>query len=187
MPFHLFFFSGGRSIKENVRVNRAIRSPQIRLINDEGVMLGVTPIHEALKMTEERGYDLVEVASNVVPPVCRMMDFGQYKYELTKKQKEAKKKQKIIKLKEVKVRPKTDEGDLQTKSNQIRKFLEEGDKVKVTVFFRGRERAHMDMGYKVVIRMKEILADDLCIEKDVSVEGNTLSMILQPPKKTTKT
>ncbi len=160
-----------------------IRVPQVRLIDETGEMVGVVPIQEALRMTEERGYDLVEVASGANPPVCKMMDFGQFKYEMTKKAKEAKKKQKVIKLKEVKVRPKTDEGDLQTKCNQIRQFIEEGDKVKVSVFFKGRERAHMDLGFKVVVRMKEILSEDVGIEKDASIEGNTITMILQQPKK----
>jgi len=155
----------------------------VRLIDDTGTMVGVTTVQEALKLSEERGYDLVEVASSASPPVCRMMDFGQYKYEMAKKLKEAKKKQKIIKLKEVKVRPKTDEGDLQTKCNQIRRFLEDGDKVKVSVFFKGRERVHMEVGFKVVDRMKVILAEDVSIEKDAAMEGNTLTMILQHPKK----
>lgn len=174
---------GGSHIKENIRVNRAIRSAQVRLIDEEGVMLGVFPTTEAFRMCEERGHDLVEVASTANPPVCRMMDFGQYKYELAKKQKEAKKKQKIIRLKEVKVRPKTDEGDLQTKCNAIRRFVSEGDKVKVSVFFKGRERAHMDVGFKVLERMKIILGDEILIEKDASREGNTLTMVLQHPKK----
>jgi len=135
-----------------------IRVPQVRLIDDTGAMVGVILTQDALKMAEERSLDLVEVASTASPPVCRMMDFGQYKYEITKKLKEAKKKQKITKLKEVKVRPKTDEGDLQTKCNRIRDFLGDGDKVKVSVFFKGRERAHMGIGFKVVERMKVILS-----------------------------
>jgi translation initiation factor IF-3 len=171
------------SIKGNVRVNRRIRVPQVRLVDEEGTMLGVVATNEAMQMAEERGFDLVEVASNANPPVCKLMDFGQYKYELTKKAKEAKKKQKVIKLKEVKVRPKTDEGDLQTKCNRIRKFLDDGDKVKVSVFFRGRERAHLYIGFKVVDRMKEILGDDAEIEKDASKEGNTITMILHRTKK----
>lgn len=179
----IFYFFGGMSIKGNVRVNRRIRVPQVRLVDEEGEMLGVVPTNEAVQMAEERGYDLVEVAPNANPPVCRLMDFGQYKYELTKKAKEAKKKQKVIRLKEVKVRPKTDEGDLQTKCNHIRKFLEEGDKVKVSVFFRGRERAHLEVGFKVIERMKEILGDDADIEKDAAQEGNTISMILYRNKK----
>ncbi|MBI3038648.1 translation initiation factor IF-3 [bacterium] len=102
---------------------------------------------------------------------------------MTKKKKEAKKKQRVIKLKEIKVRPKTDEGDLQTKCNQIKHFTKEGDKVKVSVFFKGRERAHLEIGTKVIERMKTILGEEVSIEKDVAFEGNTLSMILQPPKK----
>ncbi len=146
-------------------------------------MVGVVPTLEAVKLSEERGYDLVEVAGNVIPPVCRMMDFGKYKYELQKKLRESKKKQKVIQLKEVKVRPKTDEGDLQTKCTHIRKFLEDGDKVKVSVFFKGRERAHMEVGYKVLDRMKEILKDEIAFEKEAGQEGNTLNMILIKPKK----
>lgn len=171
------------SIKGNVRVNRRIRVPQVRLVDEEGNMHGVVSTDEALKMADDRGYDLVEVAPTASPPVCRLMDFGQYKYEVAKKAKEAKKKQKIIKLKEVKVRPKTDEGDLQTKCNNIRKFLDDGDKVKVTVFFRGRERAHMEVGYKVTDRMKEILGEDAELEKDASREGNSITMILYRTKK----
>lgn len=170
------------SIKGNVRINRKIRVPEVRLVDEESNMLGVVPTNEAVQMAEERGFDLVEVAPNAKPPVCKLMDFGQYKYELTKKAKEAKKKQRVIKLKEVKVRPKTDEGDLQTKCNRIRKILDDGDKVKVSVFFRGRERAHMDVGYRVTDRMKEILGDDAEIEKDASREGNTITMILHRNK-----
>lgn len=146
-------------------------------------MVGVIATADAVQMAEEKGLDLVEVAPAANPPVCRLMDFGQYKYELTKKAKEAKKKQKVIKLKEVKVRPKTDEGDLQTKCNNIRKFLDEGDKVKVSVSFRGRERAHMEVGFKVVNRMKVILGEDAEIEKDASQEGNAITMILFNAKK----
>lgn len=171
------------SIKGIVRVNRRIKVPQVRLVNEEGAMIGIFSTDEAIQIAEEKGYDLVEVAPNANPPVCRLMDFGQYKYEMAKKAKEAKKKQKIIKLKEVKVRPKTDEGDLQTKCNQIRKFLNNGDKVKVTVFFKGRERAHLDIGFKVIDRMKEILGDEADIEKDAVQEGSSISMILYRHKK----
>ncbi len=179
-PFSLF---GGNGIKTNVRINNRIRVPQVRLVDDEGEMLGLVATSQALQMAEEKGLDLVEVAPKAAPPVCRLMDFGQYKYELAKKAKEAKKKQKVIKLKEVKVRPKTDEGDLQTKCNRIRKFLDDGDKVKVSVFFRGRERAHMDVGFKVIDRMKEILGEDAEIEKDAAKEGHTITMILFRTKK----
>ncbi|HNX76222.1 MAG TPA: translation initiation factor IF-3 [Candidatus Rifleibacterium sp.] len=166
------------SIKGTVRINRRIRVPQVRLVDENGGMVGVVNTSDAVVMAEERGFDLVEVAPAANPPVCRLMDFGQYKYELTKKAKEAKKKQKVIKLKEVKVRPKTDEGDLQTKCNNIKKFLDEGDKVKVSVSFRGRERAHIEVGYKVVERMKVILGEDADIEKDAAQEGNAITMIL---------
>ena len=172
-------------IKATVRINRKIRVPQVRLVDEQGVMVGIVPINDAVQMAEERGYDLVEVAPGANPPVCRLMDFGQYKYELAKKAKDAKKKQKVIKLKEIKVRPKTDEGDLQTKCNAIKKFLEDGDKVKISVAFRGREKAHMEVGYKVVERMKEILGEDADIERDAAQEGSAITMILfrQPKKK----
>jgi len=179
----IFYFSGGKSIKGTVRINRRIRVPQVRLVDENGGMVGVVNTLDAVQMAEERGYDLVEVAPAANPPVCRLMDFGQYKYELAKKAKEAKKKQKVIKLKEVKVRPKTDEGDLQTKCNSIRKFLEEGDKVKVSVSFRGRERAHIEVGYKVIERMKVILGEDADIEKDAAQEGNAITMILYRTRK----
>jgi translation initiation factor IF-3 len=181
MEWHLaapFFIFGGKSIKGTVRINRKIRVPQVRLVDESGALVGVIDTSAAVQMAEERGYDLVEVAPGANPPVCRLMDFGQYKYELTKKAKEAKKKQKVIKLKEVKVRPKTDEGDLQTKCNAIRKFLDDGDKVKVSVAFRGRERAHMEVGFKVVERMKQILGEDAEIERDACTEGNAITMIL---------
>lgn len=173
-----FLFPGGKCIKSNVRINKRIRVPEVRLVDDDGEMVGVVPTQEAMRMAEEKGLDLVEVAATARPPVCKLMDFGQYKYELTKKAKEAKKNQKIVKIKEIKVRPKTDEGDLQTKCNRIKKFLGDGDKVKVSVFFRGRERAHMEVGFKVINRMKEILGDDADIEKDASREGHTITMIL---------
>lgn len=166
------------NIKSSVRVNNRIRVPEVRLVDDEGNMVGVVKTEEAIRMAEEKGLDLVEVASTAHPPVCKLMDFGQYKYELTKKAKEAKKKQRIVKVKEIKVRPKTDEGDLQTKCNRIRTFLGNGDKVKVSVFFRGRERAHMEVGFKVINRMKEILGDEVDIEKDAAREGHTITMIL---------
>lgn len=179
----IFIFFGGMSIKGNVRVNRRIRVPQVRLVDEEGNMVGIVPTNQAMQMADERGFDLVEVAPKARPPVCKLMDFGQYKYELTKKAKEAKKKQKVIKLKEVKVRPKTDEGDLQTKCNRIRKFLGDGDKVKVSVFFRGRERAHTEIGYKVIDRMIEILGEDADIEKPAAKEGHCITMILYRAKK----
>ena len=175
--------SGPIALQKAQRVNEEINAPVVRLVGLDGEQLGVMSVRAALALADEAGVDLVEIAPMAQPPVCRMMDFGQFKYELTKKQKEAKKKQKVIKLKEVKVRPKTDEGDLQTKCNRIRDFLGDGDKVKVSVFFKGRERAHMEIGFKVVERMKVILGEEAGIEKDAAIEGNTITMILQNPKK----
>ena len=181
--FFIYTF-GGKSIKESVRVNRRIRVPQVRLVDDQGAMVGIVATSDAVKMAEERGYDLVEVSPNASPPVCRLMDYGQFRYELAKRAKDARKKQKVIKIKEVKVRPKTDEGDLKTKCNAIKRFLDNGDKVKVSVTFRGRERAHMNVGFTVIEKMKEMLDENDAIEKDASQEGNTITMILyRSPKK----
>lgn len=163
-------------------MNLAIRVPLVRLVDEKGAQVGVVPIQEALRMCDERGFDLVEVAPGANPPVCRLLDFGKFKYEQSKRVKEAKKKQKVIQLKEVKVRPKTDEGDLQTKCRKIREFVEEGDKVKVMVFFRGREHAHHEIGHKVLTRMKDILGDSVYIERDAALDGKQLIMILAPPR-----
>ncbi len=173
---------GGRHIKEKLRINLAIRVPLVRLVDENGAQVGVVPIQEALKMSDERGFDLVEVAAGANPPVCRLLDFGKFKYEQSKRVKEAKKKQKVVQIKEVKVRPKTDEGDLQTKCRKIREFIADGDKVKVAVFFRGREHAHHEVGFKVLNRMKEILGAEVSIERDAALDGKVMVMILIPPR-----
>lgn len=139
---------------------------------------------EAVAMAMEKGLDLVEVAPNAKPPVCRVMDFGKYKYEQSKKQQEARKKQTVIQLKEIKLRPKTDEHDFNTKLKHIRRFLEAGDRCKVTVFFRGREIVHKDRGMTMLQRVVEILKDEAKVEQSPQAEGRTLSMLLSPaPKK----
>lgn len=165
-----------------MRINLAIRVPLVRLVDEKGAQVGVVPIQEALRLSDERGFDLVEVAPQANPPVCRLLDFGKYKYEMSKRTKDARKKQKIIHLKEIKVRPKTDEGDLQTKCKRIIEFVSKGDKVKVSVFFRGREHAHTEIGHKVLNRMKEILGTQVGIERDAAMDGKVLMMILVPPK-----
>jgi translation initiation factor IF-3 len=155
----------------------------VRLIDEDGTQIGVVSIREALTMAEERGLDLVEVAPNAVPPVCRVMDYGKFRYEQTKKEREARKHQKQIELKEVRLKPKTDDHDLGVKSRQARKFLLSGDKVKFTVKFRGREIFHPDIGIAMLEQMSEELRDIAIIEQKPLMEGRALSLMLAPNAK----
>ena len=157
-----------------------IRVREVRVISPEGEQLGILPIEEALALARERDLDLVEVAPNERPPVCRIMDFGKYKYQQAKRSQEAKKRQKVIQTKEVKMRPKTEEHDYQFKMRHARRFLEEGDKVKVTVLFRGREMDHIDLGQRLVDRMIMDCKDVSAIEQSPRMEGQTLSLVLMP-------
>lgn len=152
----------------------------MRLIGDDGEQLGVLPTMEAMRIATERGVDLVEVAPTSVPPVCKLMDFGKYKYEQTKKEREAKKNQKIVLLKEMRLRPKIGGGDLVTKTNLVQKFLGEGDKVKVTVVFRGRELAHPQLGRELLDTMVERLKGVAAVERAPLMEGKAMSMVLAP-------
>jgi len=166
--------------KQRINVNRDIRAKEVRVIDDEGNQLGILPLHRALAAADERGLDLVEVSPSAEPPVCKIMDYGRFKYEQTKKNQEAKKKQATVHLKEVKVRPKTDTHDLETKIKMIRRFLEKKDKVKVSVFFRGREIALSDKG-KDLLKMIAGETDDLAqVEFAPKFEGRYLFMILAP-------
>ncbi len=156
----------------------------MRVIADDGQQVGIIPTSEALRMAQERGLDLVEVAPGAEPPVCRIMDFGKFKYQQQKKQQEARKKQTVIQLKEIKVRPKTDEHDYQTKLKHIRRFLDAGDRCKVTVFFRGREIVHKDRGLTILSRIVEDLGELAKMEQEPKSEGRTMTMLLAPqPKK----
>ncbi|NMC48107.1 MAG: translation initiation factor IF-3 [Desulfovibrio sp.] len=166
------------------RCNHRIRAREVRVIADDGQQVGIIPTSEALRMAQERGLDLVEVAPGAEPPVCRIMDFGKFKYQQQKKQQEARKKQTVIQLKEIKVRPKTDEHDYQTKLKHIRRFLDAGDRCKVTVFFRGREIVHKDRGLTILSRIVEDLGELAKMEKEPKSEGRTMTMLLAPqPKK----
>ena len=141
-------------------------------------------MEEAISLAAEQGLDLVEVAPNAKPPVCRVMDFGKYKYQQQKKQQEARKKQTVVQLKEIKVRPKTDEHDFQTKVKHVRRFIESGDRCKVTVFFRGREIIHKDRGAAILNRVVEAVEDIAKVDQEPRSEGRTMSMLLSPlPKK----
>jgi translation initiation factor IF-3 len=157
-----------------------IRVKEVSLIGNDGEQLGVFQTQEALNMAEERDQDLVEVAPNSSPPVCRIMDYGKFKYQQSKRAHEAKKKQKIIHVKEVKLRPNTDQHDYDFKLKNAFRFLESGDKVKVLVFFRGREIVHRENGQKLLVRVAETLEDIAVVEQEAKQEGRTLCMIFAP-------
>ncbi len=161
-------------------MNEEIRVPQVRLIDADGEMIGVLPIREALARAAEAGLDLLEISPNAVPPVCKLTDFGKFKYEQQKKKNEAKKKQKVIEIKEIKMRPNIDDHDYGVKMRAMVAFLEEGDKVKVTLRFRGREMAHMDLGAKVLERVRTELDERAKVEQMPRVEGRQMVMVLTP-------
>jgi translation initiation factor IF-3 len=169
-----------KAIQKRVRINEQIRVPEVRLIGPDGQQVGVMPIKEALAQAAEAHLDLVEVAPQAAPPVCRIMDYGKFKYQQSKKQQEARRRQTIIQVKEIKVRPKIEEHDMGFKLKNTRRFLAEGDKVKISVIFRGREIAHTDRGYRILAQMAEALADVGGIEQDPKLEGRNLSMIVAP-------
>ncbi len=166
--------------KDRININREIRAKEVRVIDPDGNQIGVVPTIKALSTANEFGLDLVEISPNANPPVCKIMDYGRFKYEQTKKQQEAKKKQSSFQLKEIKVRPKTGDHDLQVKLGHIRKFLERKDKVKVTVIFRGREITLAQMGRDVLAKIAEETQDTAVVEQYPKFEGRTMMMILSP-------
>lgn len=155
----------------------------MRLIGIDGEQLGIVRAPEALAMAEENDVDLVEIAPNASPPVCRLMDYGKFKYQEQKRQQEAKAKQKVIQVKEVKFRPGTDEGDYQVKLRNLRRFIEDGDKAKVTLRFRGREMAHQELGMRVLERVRDDLEELCVVEAMPKLEGRQMVMVLAPRKK----
>ena len=163
-----------------------IRVREVSVIDDDGESLGTLPTEEALSLAQDRDMDLVEVAPTANPPVCRIMDYGKHKYKASKKAHEAKKKQKIIHLKEVKFRPNTDQHDFDFKLRNVHRFLENGDKAKVVIFFKGREIVHREFGMKVLQRVAEATEEDAVIEQQAKQEGRTLVMILAPKNSKTK-
>ncbi|MHC1741470.1 MAG: translation initiation factor IF-3 [Syntrophobacteraceae bacterium] len=167
-------------LEKQVNVNEKIRAPEVRVIGREGQQLGVIPIRKALELAALDELDLVEVAPNAEPPVCKIMDYGKFKYQQSKRTQEAKKKQTVIQVKEVKIRPKTDEHDLQTKIKHIKRFLAQRDKAKVTILFRGREIAYADQGMKVLERIQQELKDEVVVEQAPRMEGRNMIMILAP-------
>lgn len=155
----------------------------MRLIGLEGEQLGVYKTVDAIRLAEDNDVDLVEIAPNAVPPVCRMMDYGKFKYQEQKRQQEARAKQKVIQVKEVKFRPGTDEGDYQVKLRNLRRFIEDGDKAKVTLRFRGREMAHQELGMRVLERVRDDLEELCVVEAMPKLEGRQMVMVLAPKKK----
>jgi translation initiation factor IF-3 len=158
----------------------------VRLIDENGTQVGIVPLREALAMAEERGYDLVEVAPNAVPPVCRLLDYGKFRYEQSKKEREARRNQKQSELKQIRLMPKTDDHDVAVKANQARRFLLAGDKVKFNLRFRGREMAHPEIGRQMLDQIAEQLSDIAVIEQKPLMEGRVLSMLLAPTAKVLK-
>jgi translation initiation factor IF-3 len=152
----------------------------VRLIDDQGNQVGIVPTHQALTMAREKGLDLMEISPNAQPPVCKICDYGKFKYEKKKKEAEARKKQTVIKVKEVQLRPQTDEHDLNYKFKNIRTFLEEGDKAKITIMFRGREIAYSDQGYKIMRDLAKQMEDIAIVEAHPKLEGKKMIMILAP-------
>jgi len=164
------------------RINERIRVPQVRVIGDEGEQLGVMDIRDAIRAAREKGLDLVEVAATADPPVCRIIDFGKFQYEAKKKANEAKKKQVTITVKEVKFRPGTDDHDYSYRMKHAREWLEEGDKVKATIWFRGREMTHRELGARILERLEHDLIDVGEVEARPRMEGNQMFIILGPKK-----
>ncbi|GLK68764.1 translation initiation factor IF-3 [Hansschlegelia plantiphila] len=166
--------------KDGPRVNKEIRVLEVQLIDADGGNLGPTKINDALQAAEDAGLDLVEIAPNSVPPVCKLLDYGKYKYQNQKKAAEARKNQKIVEVKEIKMRPNIDDHDYDVKMKAMRRFFEEGDKVKVTLRFRGREMAHQDLGLKLLVKVREEVTTLAKVESDPSLEGRQMTMVLAP-------
>ncbi|WP_337998091.1 translation initiation factor IF-3 [Oleispirillum naphthae] len=172
--------AGAAPSREGPRVNEEITAQSIRLIDAEGEQVGVVSRDEALNRAFAAGLDLVEISPNAEPPVCKILDYGKFKYEIQKKRAEAKKKQKVIEIKEIKVRPNIDDNDYNIKMRSVRRFLEEGDKVKVTLRFRGRELAHQELGVKVLDRIRDEVADLAKVEQYPRMEGRQMIMVIAP-------
>ena len=163
-------------------INEQIRDKEVRVIGEDGEQLGIMSSKDALKLAEEAGVDLVKIAPTAKSPVCRIVDYGKFRYEQTRKEKEAKKKQKVTEVKEIRLSPNIDTNDLNTKTNAARKFLSKGDKVKVALRFRGREMAHMANSKHILDDFAEVLADIAVIDKAPKVEGRSMTMILSQKK-----
>lgn len=167
---------------KDLRTNKDIRSREVRLIDDEGEQKGIISLDDAIQMANDAGLDLVEVAPNANPPVCKILDYGKYKFEQEKKLKESRKKQKLVKMKEIRMQPKIEKHDLAFKAKHVKQFLNEGNKVKVTIRFRGRELAHTELGKVVLENVLKLLEDGFNVDRPPQMEGRFMSMILSPKK-----
>jgi translation initiation factor IF-3 len=166
--------------KDGPRVNQEIRSREVQLIDSSGENKGVVDFHTAMSLAETAGLDLVEISPNSTPPVCKILDFGKYKFQAQKKAAEARKKQKVVEVKEIKLRPMIDDHDYDVKMRSMKRFFEEGDKVKITLRFRGREMAHQELGYKLLNRVKEDTGPVAKVESEPRFEGRQMVMMLAP-------
>ena len=169
-----------RISKDGFRVNDEIKAREIRLVGETGEQLGIMSPRDALQIAAENGLDLVEVAPAAKPPVCKIMDVGRYKYEQSKREREARKKQHVISIKEVKLRPNIEDNDFQTKVRNAVRFLEEGDKVKVTIMFRGREMSHPELGRELLDRVADVVREQGSVERAAKLEGRNMSIIVTP-------
>lgn len=173
-----------KDIIKQLRINQMIRAQEVRLVGEKGEQLGIMPLSQAQETARKHDLDLVEVAPAAVPPVCRLLDYGKYKYQQAKKEQEIRKSQKVSLLREVRLRPKIGNHDFEAKSRTARKLLADGDKVKVTVLFRGREITHPELGYKLLQRMTETLNEEASMERQPIIEGKRMNIILTPVTKT---
>jgi len=176
--FNVFALGREDTTISELMINGQIRAKEVRVLGESGEQLGVMSIEEAMKLAEEAEVDLVQIAPNAQPPVCRIIDYGKFKYEQTRKEKEQRKKQKVIEIKEIRMSPNIDENDMNTKISSARKFLSKGDRVKVTIRFRGREMAHMNNSRYILDDFAKALEDVAVVEKPAKVEGRTLTMFL---------
>ena len=167
-------------IIKKLRVNERIKTREVRLVGEKGEQLGIMPLYQALEIARKHNLDLVEVAATATPPVCRLLDYGKYRYEQTKKEREARKSQRVSLLREVRLRPKIDNHDFEAKVRSARKLLDDGDKVKVTVMFRGREIIHPEIGWRLLQRISQSLREVASIDRQPLMEGKRMSLILSP-------
>jgi translation initiation factor IF-3 len=178
---HFTQTTGGiSSIIKKLRVNEAIKTRECRVVGDKGEQLGVMALYQALDLAKKQGFDLVEVAPTAVPPVCRLLDYGKFKYEQAKKEREMRKTQKISIVREIRLRPKIGDHDFEAKTRSVKKLLQDGDKVKITIMFRGREITHANLGWRLLEKMMEVLKGTVAIEKQPMMEGSRMFMILAP-------
>ncbi len=180
LAVHIFLFLGVQVISKEHVINERIRDKEIRLIGSEGEQLGIVSSQQALDIAAEKNLDLVKIAPNAVPPVCKIMDYGKYRFEIAKKEKEQRKNQKIVETKEVRLTPNIDDHDFFTKVNNAKKFLKSGNKVKVTVRFRGREVTHSSLGEDILNRFRDETAEVGTVEKAPKMEGRNMSMFISP-------